>query len=123
MAKKCRSGGQVATKQKSSILLKPAFAYLPPGRLSLARHVNDLSAMARGWESKSVESQMEDGRRRDEGDWRSAERLELDRKRESLEMSRRNIARDLATARTETHRKALENALRFLDDELGKIGS
>lgn len=77
--------------------------------------------MARGWESKSVESQIEDGRRGDGRDVRSRESLELDRKRESLEMSRRNISRELSTARTETHRRALENALRFLDDELGKL--
>ena len=78
--------------------------------------------MARGWESKSVESQMEDGRRRgSQHDDRSREDLQRASKRESLEMSRRNIARDLQSARTETHRSALENALKFLDDEIGKL--
>ena len=89
----------------------------------VARRVNSFVAMARGWESKSVESQMEDGRRREDADRRSPERLELDRKRESLEMSRRNISRELTTARTETHRRALENALRFLDDQISALGS
>ena len=77
--------------------------------------------MARGWESKSVESQIEDGRH--EGPPRSQriEELELSRKRESLEMSRRNVARDLENARTDTHRHALRHALSFLDGELRKL--
>lgn len=79
-------------------------------------------AMARGWESKSVESQMEDGRRRgSRHDDRSREDLQRAAKRESLEMSRRNIARDLQSARTDTHRAALENALKFLDGEIAKL--
>lgn len=76
--------------------------------------------MARGWESKSVESQMEDGR----GEARSGrtrDDMELTRKRESLEMSRRNVAGDLERARNETHRSALRHALSFIDDELNKL--
>lgn len=79
--------------------------------------------MARGWESKSVESQIEEGTRREPTRAaRSRDDLERSRRRESLEMSRRSIAHDLETARTETHRAALENALRFIDDELRKLG-
>ena len=76
--------------------------------------------MARGWESKSVESQMEDGRSETRGG-RSRDDLELTRKRESLEMSRRNVAGDLERARSETHRSALQHALSFIDDELNKL--
>ena len=80
--------------------------------------------MARGWESKSVEAQMEEGRRgSSQWDSRSQEDIEVARKRESLEMSRRNIERDLETARTETHRVALQNALRFLEEEIAKLRS
>jgi hypothetical protein len=78
--------------------------------------------MARGWESKSVESQQSEdfgGERRREG---SAEEVERLRKRESLELSRRRIAHDLRGSRSPVHRTALENALKFLDDELGKLG-
>lgn len=78
--------------------------------------------MARGWESKSVESQIEDRREA------PAARNELTRddierraKRESLEMSRRRVERELEGARSETHRTALEHALRHLDDELGRL--
>ena len=79
--------------------------------------------MARGWESKSVESQIEEGSRRESSrEARSRDELERSRKRESLEMSRRSIAHDLETARTETHRAALQNALHFIDGELRKLG-
>lgn len=75
--------------------------------------------MARGFESKSVESQQSEeldlGRPR----LPAAERERL-AKLESLEMQRTRIVRDLENARSETHRVALENALRFLDDEIAK---
>ncbi len=75
--------------------------------------------MARGFESKSVESQQLDrdlpGERKPK---QSREEIELERKRESLEMSRRQVAAELANARSPVHRTALEHALKFLDDEL-----
>lgn len=77
--------------------------------------------MARGWESKAVESQMEDGGRRESRDRHDRGDVEQRRKRESLDLSRRGVARDLETARTETHRAALRNALNFIDDELKKL--
>ncbi|HEX6097070.1 MAG TPA: hypothetical protein VF432_12150 [Thermoanaerobaculia bacterium] len=77
--------------------------------------------MARGWESKSVESQQSEtfarGARRKE----SAEEIERKQKRESLELSRSRVSRELEAARSPVHRTALENALRFLDDELRKF--
>jgi hypothetical protein len=78
--------------------------------------------MARGWESKSVESQMED--RREPVTRREAftpEERERRTKRESLEMSRRRIERELESARSETHRTALQHALHHLDDELSRF--
>jgi hypothetical protein len=80
--------------------------------------------MARGWESKSIESQQSEsntrsarGRRDDP----SAEELERTRKRESLELSRRRILNELKSTKSAVHRTALDNALRFLDEELGKL--
>lgn len=78
--------------------------------------------MARGWESKSVESQQSEpdptpGKRR-----LTAEQLEQTRKRESLELSRARVARELETATSDVHRAALQNALRFLDEEIAKLG-
>lgn len=76
--------------------------------------------MARGWESKSVESQQSEDlgatRRRE-----SAEEIARKQKRESLELSRVRVSRELEAARSPVHRAALENALRFLDDELKKV--
>jgi hypothetical protein len=76
--------------------------------------------MARGWESKSVESQQAETPR-EAGKRQTAEEIERKRKRESLELSRARVMHDLETARTEVHRAALENALKFLDDELAKL--
>jgi hypothetical protein len=79
--------------------------------------------MARGFESKSVESQQseasyERGARRERA---SSDEIERRQKRESLELSRSRVARELEGAKTPVHRSALENALRFLDDELKKM--
>lgn len=77
--------------------------------------------MARGWESKSVEWQQSETRTRDRGEeGPSREELERTRKRESLELQRRRVAHDLETSHSAVHRTALENALRFLDEELAK---
>ena len=78
--------------------------------------------MARGWESKSVESQIEDrAAPRERGDARTREERERESKRHSIEMSRQRIARELETAGNDAHRIALENALRHLDAELRKL--
>lgn len=81
-----------------------------------------IRAMARGWESKGVESQIED--RQQQSKRMPApdhEAIERDQKRKSLETSRRRVQRELATAHSETHRTALRNALAFLDEELKKL--
>lgn len=75
--------------------------------------------MARGWESKSVESQQheEPDSRRTQMTSEDAERA---RKRESLQLSRGRVMRELESARSDVHRAALQNALAFLEDELRK---
>ena len=77
--------------------------------------------MARGFESKSVESQQAEPLERLEGPRESRDELERRGKRESLEMSRRRVEGELAASKSDVHRAALKNALRFLDDELGKL--
>jgi hypothetical protein len=77
--------------------------------------------MARGWESKSVEAQQETREARPQGDGDLAE-LELRRKRESVEMSRRRVLSELEKSRSDVHRSALQNALHHLDEELQKLG-
>ena len=76
--------------------------------------------MARGWESKSVESQQSDiGIERKQR--LSDEEIERRKKLESLELSRKRVARELESARSDVHRTALQNGLSFLDDELKKL--
>ena len=83
----------------------------------LAREVR----MARGFESKSVESQQADRFERGSSSERpSRDELERRSKRESLELSRRRIQHELQASSSPVHRAALENALRYLDDELNK---
>lgn len=81
--------------------------------------------MSRGWESKSVESQMEDAAEKqrnrkiappDAGEVRKrAERA-------SLELSRTRVLADLAAAAHPRRRQQLEAALRHLDEKLAGIG-
>jgi hypothetical protein len=79
--------------------------------------------MARGWESKSVEAQIEE-RREQPGEVRTArsvEELEKERQRYSLELSRRRIASELAGTQSPLRRASLEAALKHLDGELSKL--
>jgi hypothetical protein len=78
--------------------------------------------MARGWESKSVESQQSEPELNTGKRQLTAEQAERARKREGLEMSRARITRELETARSDVHRTALQNALAFLDAEIAKLG-
>ncbi len=78
--------------------------------------------MARGWESKSVESQIEDADRlAQRGDSLTPEERERQQKRAGLELSRRRVLADIAAARSDVRRAALEQALAFLDDEIKKL--
>jgi hypothetical protein len=79
--------------------------------------------MARGWESKSVESQIEDADRSDRTEPLTPEQREIRRKRESLELSRRRVLHDLEAARSPVRRTSLEHALAFLDEEISKLGA
>lgn len=77
--------------------------------------------MARGWESKSVESQQSEPEKTGSKRRLNAEEQERAAKRASLELSRARVTRELETARSEVHRTALGNALKYLDEELAKL--
>ena len=77
--------------------------------------------MARGWESKSVEAQI------DMAEYHSAaaqakvlsqETLDLLRKKESLQMSRTRVVRDLQNAQNPRYKAVLSKALADLDAQL-----
>jgi hypothetical protein len=80
--------------------------------------------MARGWESKSVESQMEaveTKRSAPQPVARTEEQQRVDRERESLQMSRKRVLHDIETATHARYRKQLEAALRYLDSRLKEL--
>ena len=80
--------------------------------------------MARGWESKDVESQVEGnqtpGQRKTSGP-RSAEQIQRDRQRQDLQLSRARVVNDLASATHPNHRKSLEAALAYLDKKIAEL--
>jgi hypothetical protein len=81
--------------------------------------------MARGFESKSVQSQWQDAEaeqetRRSNGR-EDREDIERRKHRESLELSRRRISRELAETKSDRRREQLQAALAHLDGELKKV--
>jgi hypothetical protein len=80
--------------------------------------------MARGWESKGVEAQVESNQSPKEQSGRgakSAEQLQRDQQRKDLELSRIRIAHDLEAATHPNHRKSLEAALAHLDKKIAEL--
>ena len=79
------------------------------------------SIMARGWESKSVEQQVEDARTESQnsaGEIVSPEDSELFRKKEGLMLLRSRILQEIGAARNPRYRKLLEEMLRHVEHEL-----
>jgi hypothetical protein len=77
--------------------------------------------MARGWESKAVESQIEAAATRSEQSKVSqlhAAELSRQRERESLELSRTRVLQDLAKAENPRYQELLKRSLMFLDEKL-----
>jgi hypothetical protein len=77
--------------------------------------------MARGWESKDVESQVESAKDPNKPFSSGNKPTEVDERsqqRKDLELSRIRIANDLATATNPNHRKTLEAALAHLDKKI-----
>jgi hypothetical protein len=78
--------------------------------------------MARGWESKSVESQQNEAAeaRLDQSELTPEER-QVQQKRQGLELSRRRILQELESTGSEVRRLSLEQALAFLDGQLAEL--
>jgi hypothetical protein len=79
--------------------------------------------MARGWESKAVESQIEEAETR-----ASQRRKPLDadpdrHERESIELSRTRVLQDLAAAHNPKYREYLQRSLEYLDEKLSQLGA
>jgi uncharacterized membrane protein YccC len=89
--------------------------------------MTDNESMSRGWESKSVESQMEEAAAR-----RAAapgqtpptpEQLRIGSARESLELSRKRVLNDLEAATHPRRREQLAAALRHLEQKLAALNT
>jgi hypothetical protein len=77
--------------------------------------------MARGWESKGVEAQIDAAEDRAELARRTKlteDEVALQRERESLELSRTRVLQDLAAAKNPKYRDVLTESLAFLDAKL-----
>jgi hypothetical protein len=80
--------------------------------------------MSRGWESKSVESQMEEAVSRRESvrlPAPGAEQIQLETEKRSLQLSRTRVLHDLESATHERHRQQLKAALDYLDGKLSAL--
>ena len=82
--------------------------------------------MARGWESKAVESQIESA----EADHSESKRVQLNpeqlsrqRERESIELSRTRVLQDLASAVNPKYRELLERSLQYLNEKIAALDS
>jgi hypothetical protein len=80
--------------------------------------------VARGWESKSVESQIESANlRQGEAKTRlTPEQMEAQRKRDSLLLHRTRVLSDLEKCSDQRYRKTLSDGLAFLEQQLGALG-
>ena len=81
--------------------------------------------MARGWESKDVESQLElklADRAADKLKMvANAELRDRELKRSSIELQKQRVQNDLQAANNPRYRAQLEEALRFLDGQLALV--
>lgn len=95
-----------------------------PGQVATGRSGNNIEGMARGWESKSVENQVQDsavpldaprsGRM-------TPEEMLIQKKRDALQLSRAHVMQDLKTSTNPRYRSYLQEALTHLDAEIARL--
>lgn len=76
--------------------------------------------MARGWESKDIESQQE---QREEARKPVRSMTPQDQERLSLELTRKRVAGDLERAKHPRHRQQIEDALAHLDAQIARLST
>jgi len=80
--------------------------------------------MARGWESKSVEDQIEEARRSQgayESRVQTPEERALERKVESLKLERSRLTEQLKRARAEAHQRMIRQSLEAIEEEIATL--
>jgi len=81
--------------------------------------------VARGWESKSVEGQIEEfaSSKSPSGKILTAEQIAVQRERDSLLLTRTRVLHDIEHARNPRHVQILKESLAYIDAKLAKIGA
>jgi hypothetical protein len=79
--------------------------------------------MARGWESKSVEQQIEDARMEPNqaSAFNSDSEIELRQKREGLLLQRSRILQEMDSARNPRYQEMLKQNLQHIDTQLSSL--
>jgi hypothetical protein len=81
--------------------------------------------MARGWESKDVEAQVDanQGKKQDSSghQTQTAAQVTREQQRKDFQLSRTRIVNDLSSATNPNHRKSLEAALAHLDQKIAEL--
>lgn len=80
--------------------------------------------MARGWESKSVEDQLEERMRAKQeaaAPLQSPESIQLSQKRQTLQLHRSKLLEQFQNSRSEAHRQMLERSLQAIEAELATL--
>lgn len=78
-------------------------------------------AMARGWESKSVEQQIDDAGTESKGAssrYLSPEEAAVQKRREGLQLQRSHVLQEIASARNPRYRELLKEKLRHIEEQL-----
>ena len=80
--------------------------------------------MARGWESKAIESQQADAASASSSRRRLSDAdLAAEARRRDLQLARARVTADLAAATRPAHRPMLERALEALDRQLAEVAN
>lgn len=82
--------------------------------------------MARGWESKSVEEQVQQSQSKKERGKKaqaSPEEIDINRRREVLLLSRKRVERELESSQNERYKEQLRRALADLDAQLADLAN
>lgn len=78
--------------------------------------------MARGWESKAIEAQMEEAERAPaESSQTAPADISKQHRRDALHLTRSHLAGQLQNSRSVAHRQMLHQSLRAIDAELATL--
>jgi len=80
--------------------------------------------MAKGWESKAVEEQIQESQTAEQENPRkqfTPEQMEAHRRKEVLLLSRAHVEKDLNASQNPRYREQLSKALSHIDAELSKL--